>query len=140
MRVIEFIVWGEPQGKERPRMTRSGHAYTPQKTRTYEAEVVSSFRRDCPGFVPWEKGVPLRVRIRAVYAMPQSASQTAKAKMLAGQKRPTKRPDLDNVEKIIWDSIRAMCFHDDSQIVEASCTKEYGKEPRVEVTVKEISY
>ena len=140
MRLIEFIVWGEPQGKERPRMTRSGHAYTPQKTRTYEAEVVAAFRRDCPNFIPWEKGIPLRVRIRAVYAMPQSASQTAKAKMLAGQKLPTKKPDADNCIKAITDALNAICYHDDSQIVDVKCVKEYGNEPRVEVTVKEISY
>ena len=121
-------------------MTRTGHAYTPKKTRTYEAEVVAAFRRDCPGFVAWEKGVPLRVRIKAVYAMPQSASQTAKAKMLAGQTRPTRRPDLDNLEKCLMDAGNAVIWHDDSQIVDLKCTKEYGAEPRVEVTVKEIGY
>lgn len=121
-------------------MTRSGHAYTPQKTRTYEAEVVSSFRRDCPNFVPWEKGVPLRVRIKAVYGMPQSASGAARSRMLAGQTRPTKKPDCDNIEKVICDSLNAICYHDDAQIVETRVIKEYGAEPRVEVTVKEIGY
>ena len=140
MRMVEFIVWGEPCGKGRPRFTRDGRAYTPQKTRTYEAEVVAAFRRDCPGFVPWEKGVPLRVRIKAVYGMPESASGAAKGRMLTGQKRPTKKPDCDNIEKIICDSLNAICYRDDAQIVDTRVTKEYGKYPRVEVSVKEIRY
>lgn len=140
MKLIEFIVWGEPCGKGRPRFTKNGRAYTPAKTRTYEAEVVSSFRRDCPRFEPWERGVPLKVRIKAVYSIPQSATAMARAKMLTGQTRPTKRPDLDNIEKIICDSLNAICYHDDSQIVDTRVIKEYGAEPRVEVTVKEIGY
>ena len=140
MRMIEFIVWGEPQGKGRPRMTRTGHAYTPEKTRTYEAEVVAAFRRDCPGFVPWEKGVPLRVRIKAVYAIPESATAVAKAKMLTGQTRPCKRADADNVIKIICDSLNAIAYHDDAQVVDVKCIKEYGKDPRVEVRVTETNY
>ena len=138
--MIEFTVWGEPQGKERPRMTRTGHTYTPQKTRTYEAEVVSSFLRDCPDFIPWEKGVPLRVRIKAVYAIPQSVSKAERTRMLTGQKRPTRRPDLDNLEKCLMDAGNSVIWHDDAQIVDLKCTKEYGEEPRVEVTVKEIAY
>ena len=138
--MIEFVVYGEPQGKERPRITRTGHAYTPIKTRTYEAEVVASFRRDCPGFIPWEKGVPLKVRIKAVYGIPESAPAYAKAKMLTGETRPCKRADADNVIKIICDSLNAIAYHDDAQVVDVKCVKEYGKEPRVEVRVTETSY
>lgn len=140
MKMIEFVVWGEPQGKGRPRFTRDGRAYTPMKTRTYEAEVVAAFRRDCPRFEPWEKGVPLRVRIRAVYAIPQSAPAMARAKMLAGETRPTKKPDCDNIEKIICDSLNAICYHDDAQIVDTRVIKEYGAEPRVEVRITEVSH
>lgn len=138
--MIEFVVWGEPCGKGRPRFTKDGRAYTPQKTRTYEAEVVAAFRRDCPNFIPWEKGIPLRVRIKAVYAMPQSATATAKARMLCGQTRPTRRPDLDNIEKCLMDAGNAVIWHDDAQIVDLKCTKEYGTEPRVEVRVTETNY
>ena len=140
MKVIAFTIWGNPQGKERPRFTRDGRAYTPKKTRTYEADVISAFHRDCPDFQPWEKGVPLKVRIKAVYALPQSVSNAAKGRMLTGQTRPTKKPDCDNIEKIICDSLNAICYHDDAQIVDIKLTKEYGEDPRVEVTVKEIVY
>ena len=34
---VEIEVSGQPQGKGRPRFTRNGRAYTPDKTREYEA-------------------------------------------------------------------------------------------------------
>lgn len=37
MKHIEFTVFGEPQGKARPRFTRMGRAYTPKKTADYES-------------------------------------------------------------------------------------------------------
>ena len=69
-----------------------------------------------------------------------AASNAAKGRMLNGQTRPTKKPDCDNIEKIICDSLNAICFHDDAQIVDIKLTKEYGEEPRVEVSIKEICY
>lgn len=35
-----FRVNGMPQGKARPRFTRQGRAYTPEKTRDYEAAMI----------------------------------------------------------------------------------------------------
>ena len=34
-----FRVNGMPQGKAHPRFTRQGRAYTPKKTRDYEADI-----------------------------------------------------------------------------------------------------
>lgn len=39
--------------------------------------------------------------------------------MLAGEIRPTKKPDMDNVVKIIADSLNNLAYYDDTQIVEA---------------------
>lgn len=35
--MIEIVLLGAPRGKERPRLTKAGHVYTPEKTRNYEA-------------------------------------------------------------------------------------------------------
>lgn len=39
MYCIDFEVMGQPIGKGRPRFTRSGHTYTPEKTREYERRI-----------------------------------------------------------------------------------------------------
>ena len=36
---VEIEVSGQPQGKGRPRFTRTGKAYTPDKTREYESRI-----------------------------------------------------------------------------------------------------
>lgn len=51
---------------------------------------------------------------------------------------PTQKPDLDNYGKHILDSLNELVFVDDSQIVQLSLFKIYGKRPRVEITVEEI--
>ena len=44
-RKIDFIIDGEPQGKARPRFVRStGHTYTPQNTKNYEAAVAWAYK------------------------------------------------------------------------------------------------
>lgn len=138
--MITFTVYGEPQGKGRPKFTLTGHAYTPERTKTYEAEIVASFRREFPDFVRWEKGVPLRVRIKAVYGIPKSDSGLTAARKASGEIRPTKKPDADNVEKIVLDAINGIAWKDDAQVVDLRTTKVYGEIPRVEVEIDEIRY
>ena len=40
-----FTVPGKPQGKGRPRFTRSGHTYTPDRTAAYEERVKLAYRQ-----------------------------------------------------------------------------------------------
>ena len=59
--------------------------------------------------------------------------------MLKGNIRPTKKPDCDNVLKIVADSLNQIAYKDDSQIVETSVKKYYAEIPRVEVEIYHIS-
>ena len=55
--------------------------------------------------------------------------------MLTGNLRPTKKPDLDNVAKIILDSLNKIAYDDDSQIVDLHIRKYYSDNPRVLVSL-----
>jgi Holliday junction resolvase RusA-like endonuclease len=57
--------------------------------------------------------------------------------MIDGIIRPIKKPDLDNIAKIIADSLNGVAYRDDSQIVESSVAKFYSDFPRVEVEIYE---
>lgn len=138
--MITFTVYGEPQGKGRPKFTMTGHAYTPERTKSYEAEIVAAFRREFPDFVRWEKGVPLKVRIKAIYGVPVSDSKAKRERKLTGAIRPTKKPDADNIEKAILDAINGIAWKDDAQVVDLRTVKVYGAVPRVEVEIDEIRY
>lgn len=80
----------------------------------------------------------LGVEITAYYEIPKSASKKKAAQMLAGSIRPTKKPDFDNIGKIICDSLNTIAYHDDSAIVEAQVHKFYDETPRVEVILKAL--
>lgn len=131
VRSISFSVPGEPVGKGRPRFTRTGHTYTPGKTESYESLVRLAYG-EC-GMV-FQKGVPVRVRITACFSIPKSASKKKRAMMIAGDIVPTKKPDFDNIQKIICDALNGVA-DDDSQIVKADIEKVYSTVPHVEVNV-----
>ena len=56
--------------------------------------------------------------------------------MIAGDIVPTKKPDFDNIQKIICDALNGVAYHDDSQIVKADIEKVYSTTPHVEVNVE----
>lgn len=131
--VIErmFTIPGEPKGKGRPRLGRSGHAYTPHDTATYENLVKVCFREAYPDQKPIEPGVQIECLILAFYGVPKSASKKKHHDMLNGEIRPMKKPDADNVIKIVCDALNGIAYHDDSQIVRVTLSKWYDTTPRV---------
>ena len=132
----KFIILGEPKGKGRPRFTRNGHTYTPKETANYETLVRLEYERQCEGM--FEQGMPLELNIKAYFAIPSSAAEWRKSAMRTGRLRPTKRPDMDNIVKIVADSLNGAAYHDDAQIVSTTIEKWYGTIPRVEVSISEI--
>lgn len=138
MAEIRFTVLGEPKGKGRPRFnTRTGHAKTPKDTVNYESLVRLEYAQQTDGF-RFQDDAMLDMRILAYYSIPQSKSKKVKAAMLNNEIRPTKKPDMDNVVKIIADSLNQVAYRDDTQIVDCQCRKFYSEQPRVEVIIKQI--
>lgn len=133
---IRFSVPGEPVGKGRPRFTKSGHTYTPQKTRDYE-----EFIRNCfylqNGSMRFCENIPLNISIDACCAIPKNASKKKREAMINGQILPTKKPDVDNITKIVLDALNGVAYYDDKQIVAVRCVKFYGDEPYVAVKIWE---
>lgn len=53
-----------------------------------------------------------------------------------GQLFPCKKPDIDNIIKIILDGLNGVMFDDDKQVVNVSATKVYTEqEPKVEIQI-----
>ena len=137
--MIKFTVWGEPKGKGRPRFTKNGHTYTPAGTVSYEDLAKLEYKQQC-GDIRFDKGVMLDMKISAYFAIPKSASKKKQRQMLEGELRPTKKPDMDNIIKIIADGLNGIAYYDDSQIVECTVRKFYSEEPRVEVMIEREVY
>lgn len=135
---INFTIMGEPKGKGRPRFCRNtGHAITPKDTVNYETLVKMEYTQAC-GEQMFPDDAMLDMRIKAYYSIPKSASKKRHAAMLSGDIRPTKKPDMDNVIKIIADSLNKIAYRDDTQIVDCQVRKFYSEKPRVEVMIQTI--
>lgn len=134
--MISLTIPGEPVAKARPRVTRSGIAYTPAKTKNYETLVQELFIINYPKQALLDG--QLEVKLDAYFTIPKSTSQKRKLLMAKGEIRPTKRPDLDNVAKSVLDALNSLAYGDDSQIVSLNVNKYYSDKPRVEVEITEV--
>lgn len=150
---LEFIVPGEPQGKARPRFARRGRyvsTYTPKETQSYEALVryYAANARVQKGLKPIS--TEMRLGIKAYFKIPKSYSKKRKEKCLNGEERPNKKPDSDNIAKIVLDglnpkmklnhalhraeNVQEGLYLDDKQVVGLSVEKWYAEEPKVVIT------
>lgn len=136
---VTITVAGEPQGKGRARAFRRGNFighYTPEKTRTYEGIIRSMAMDAMAGRLPIE--APVEIELSMVFAVPASWSQKKRAQALAGQVRPAKKPDADNVIKAFTDAMNGVVYKDDVQIIKGRFSKSYGPAAMVCATVREV--
>ena len=126
---------GKPVGKGRPRMTRAGHVYTPAKTENYEAYVKALWVQEHGNEVAFpDEAVVLSVSVSM--ATPKSTSKRKREAMLDGEIMPTKKPDLDNILKIVADALNGLAYTDDKQIVGVTMIKGYSEHDGVDVMVQ----
>jgi Holliday junction resolvase RusA-like endonuclease len=137
---VTITVAGDPQGKGRARAFRRGNFighYTPEKTRTYEGIIRSMAMDAMAGRLPIES--PVEIDLSIIFAVPASWSQKKRAQALAGQVRPAKKPDADNVIKAFTDAMNGVVYKDDVQIIKGRFSKSYGPAAMVCATVREVS-
>lgn len=125
---IYFAIPMNPVAKGRPRFTRSGHAFTPAKTRDAEKE----FRLLSSKFKPKKPlAGPIHVEIAFAFKPPKKPKHPT---------YPVVKPDLENCSKLICDAMNQVFYLDDAQIVSLKLTKYYAMDlnPRISVTIREL--
>lgn len=111
--------------------------YTPKETTNYENLVKLMYQQVAKGRM-FKDNDMLDVRIIAYYEIPKSTSKKKRKLMLEHKIRPAKKPDWDNIGKIVCDSLNKIAYHDDSAVVDAQVRKFYSGQPRVDVTIRVI--
>jgi Holliday junction resolvase RusA-like endonuclease len=138
---VTFEVPGQPVGKGRPIAGRSfaGHTTlrTPTKTVNYEGLVAHAAHVAMAG-APLITG-PVSVSIAIACQIPASWSGKKQREAAAGKHYPTTKPDIDNVEKAIFDAINNVVWKDDVQVVNVVKSKRYALAPGVKVLIEEIA-
>ena len=135
---VKFIINAAPMGKERPRMARVGgfvRTYTPEKTTKYQDLVRESYQKN----VAYNFGdAPIELIVNSYFAIPTSWPKYKQKEAREGLRRPTVKPDFDNLAKIIADSLNGIAYEDDKQVVDAAQHKYYSDVPHTEVIIREI--
>ena len=139
-----FVIDGKPQGKARartfynPKLGRV-QSMTPENTVLYENLVKQSFVQQADKDARWFTKEPLAVYITAFYHIPASTTKKDRQLICSGKLCPTKKPDADNIAKVICDALNGVAYGDDTQIIKLSILKAYTEEqPRVQVCIEEI--
>ena len=136
MTYISFSIPGDPVAKGRPRFTRSGHAYTPAKTRTYEEIIRLHATKAMRGKKMLTGAVEMN--INAFFPIPKSFSKEKREQAISGELKHTKKPDWDNAGKIASDGCNRIVYNDDAQVCASHVYKWYSEFPRVEISIAEI--
>lgn len=132
----EFEVIGEVVGKERPRVNMyTGAVYTPNKTKDYEFLIQQYFKMKYPNHQTLEGR--LSIQIVAYLKIPKSTSNKKTQEMLENKISPTKKPDIDNIAKVVLDAMNKFVFKDDNQVSKVSVEKRFGNEEKVWIMVEE---
>lgn len=139
-----FVIDGKPQGKARartfynPKLGRV-QSITPENTVLYENLVKQSFVQQAREDARWFNKEPLAVYITAFYPIPASTTKKDRQLICTGRLFPTKKPDADNIAKVICDALNGVAYGDDTQIIKLSIVKVYTeKHPRVQVYIEEF--
>lgn len=123
------------KGKGRPRFARYGAhvtTYTPDSTAAYEQAVQLAYQ--AAGGRLHDGAVA--VRITAHQALPKRATKAQRAAAERGEIYPIRKPDLDNIIKIVLDALNGYAYRDDTQVVQIDARKLYtADESNIVVTV-----
>lgn len=137
-----FIVPGTPAGKGRPRFnTNTGRAFTPKGTKLAESIVIEAWTEaDCPRLPDG----PVALEIEAVFDRPRGHFKRNGDLSATGRRwpAPTKKPDWDNIAKLVGDALNKRAYRDDAQIVDVRMVKRWstdGESEHMVLTLEALS-
>jgi len=126
---------GPPIPKGRPRYCQRGgrvFAYTPKKTQEAEVSIREKAKVD---LYPLSEA-PFEGRICVDLAFRMPIPKSLRKKVSAGDPH-VKRPDLDNLIKLVIDALTGVAWKDDAMICIMSAEKTYSHDP---MTIVNITY
>ena len=129
-----FVVMGRPKGKGRPRFARRGNfvtTYTPKETEEYEEKIRLAFREKYRNAKPLSGNIS--IKIMACFGVPKGTSKKKTAELL--DTPYPKKPDADNISKIVLDSLNTVAFEDDNAVVRLEVTKFYAATEYIAIAI-----
>lgn len=136
MTEIRMTLHMAPVAKGRPKFSNRGgfvRAYTPEKTVQAENNILAQALAHRPSRPLQERAT---VHLAFFMPIPKSMPKRELQEAVEEKKPHTKKPDSDNLEKAVWDSLNGVFWRDDSIIWSSSKKKVYSNNPRIEVFIQ----
>ena len=142
MKSVKFRLRAEPIAQGRPRLTTingQARAFDPKKSRDWKAfvkDIAETAMLEYGHETPFEG--PVVARMRFAFSLPKSHHRKRTPRP---RQWHTKRPDVDNLSKGIFDACESVVFHNDTQIVRMVADKiicAQGEPPFVVVEFSQV--
>jgi crossover junction endodeoxyribonuclease RusA len=139
--ILAIQVPGIPVAKDRPRLGRNGHVYTPRTTSAWESALAWQATSAMGGRRPTD--APVSLIVIAVHPRPKSRPERVPGEVWrSGSRCPAvTRKDLDNVVKAAADGLNGVAWVDDRQVAHLEAFSLYaaaGEGPSVSIRVVEL--
>lgn len=143
---VEFVIYGEPMGKQRPRVYSikgHAHAYTPRETILYENKVANAYKGVANDYV-FDRNDLISVEITLHFSLNKcdygknGLNKSGRTKL--ERVYCDKKPDLDNAIKSILDGLNGVAYYDDKQVVRINAFKLWTESsPKVFVKLSKLN-
>lgn len=135
---LNLVIYGEPIAKQSFRRSNNGHCHQTTKIIKKEKDIAIQAKKQLPkGFVPTKKPV----EIKRVWFIFEPLKTLSKDQLLCVAKNilfpKNTKPDIDNLEKLLYDALQGIVYENDSLIYKKSnIIRLYGKNPRIEIDIE----
>lgn len=142
---MKLTILGTPQPKQsaRFRSVKIGNksfvkSYQKKEVLNAEKNIAYDIKQQLPaGFKPISEAI----KVKILFVFPPLTSWNKKTENIFNSGvtlYKDKKPDIDNLQKLVCDAMQGVVYLNDSQIVDMHCVKIFGPVPMIEVTVKNI--
>lgn len=135
---LKFVILGEPIPKQSARFTKAGFAFQPKKIVNGKDNIRTQIINHLPnGFELISEPLAI-LQLKFVFTPPKTLKKWEKDILNSGGELiKTTKPDLDNLEKMLYDAMESVVFDNDSKIYnKTNIRKCYGLKPRIEIELE----
>jgi len=135
----KLVVLGNPRAQGRPRARHAGRfiqIYDDPKSAKEKKKIEVIIQEQAP-----DKPLDCPLRVDLYFYLPRpkghyGTGRNAGKLKASAPLNHTKKPDIDNLRKLIMDSLTGIFYRDDSLVCEGLTRKVYSDRPRIEIFIK----
>ena len=137
----ELTILGIPTAQGRPRARSAGkfiQVYDDPKSRRAKRTMATIIQEKAP---PKPLDCPLQVDLNFYLPRPKGhygSGRNAGRLKSSAPAHHTKKPDIDNLRKLVMDAMTGIFWRDDSLVCKGTTTKEYSDRPMTKVFIKRL--